>query len=243
MARNSDRETVFRFKRFSIVNELSAMKISTDGVLLGAWCDVSRDMSIIDAGAGTGLIALMAAQRSDATITAVEIDPVAATEASGNVTSSPWHSRITVVRGDFNRLASEGLLPKADHIISNPPYFKTTLQAPDRSRRLARHDCGFGYESLLRAAPSILAADNGRLSMISPADREDDILFDAEISHMHLRRLTRVSTVEGRAPSRILWEFSVLAGPVIDTALTIRDRDNAYTPQYRGLVNDFYINM
>lgn len=243
MARNSDRQTVFRFKRFNIANEFSAMKISTDGVLLGAWCDVSVDKSIIDAGTGTGLIALMAAQRTRASITGVEIDPVAAKEASENAANSPWGDRITIINGDFNLLVDDGLLPKVDHIISNPPYFKTTLKAPDHSRMLARHDCGFGYESLLRAAPSMLNKESGKLSMVSPADREDDILLNAELSQMHLHRRTRIATVERRAPSRILWEFRLTKCPVIDTTLTIKDADGSYTEPYRALVRDYYINM
>lgn len=241
MARNPDRQTTFRFKRFEVSNSRSAMKVGTDGVLLGAWCDVAADKSVIDAGTGTGLIALMVAQRSEATVIAVEIEEDAATEATGNVDSSSWRGRISVVNGDFLDFASSQRV-RVDHIVSNPPYFTSATKASDAARRRARHDEGFGYGSLLDVAPRLLLP-TGRLSMISPADREDDIIFKAELARMHLRRKTLVSTVVGRSPSRILWEFAPIAGSVHTDSLSIRDTNGGYTPQYVALVKDFYFNM
>ena len=241
MARNPDRQTTFRFKRFEISNNRSAMKVGTDGVLLGAWCDVAADKSVIDAGTGTGLIALMVAQRSGATVTAVEIEENAAIEATGNVDLSPWRGRIAVVNGDFLDFASSQHV-RVDHIVSNPPYFTSATMAPDAARRLARHDAGFGYGSLLDVAQKLLLP-TGRLSMISPADREEDIIFTAELARMHLRRKTLVSTVVGRSPSRILWEFTPVAGAIHTDSLSIRDANGGLTPQYVALVKDFYLNM
>lgn len=241
MARNPDRQTTFRFKRFEVSNSRSAMKVGTDGVLLGAWCDVAADKSVIDAGTGTGLIALMVAQRSDARVTAVEIEPQAAMEARDNAAGSSWSDRITVVNRDFFDWALS-VDNKVNHIVSNPPYFTTETTAPDAARRIARHDGGFGYGRLLEIAPRLLYPD-GRLSMISPADREGDITFMAEMARMHLRRKTIVSTVVGRAPSRILWEFSPADGPLVSDCLTIRDAEGGYTPRYADLVKDFYLNI
>ena len=129
----------FKFKQFTIHQERSAMRVSTDGVLLGAWSRVEKSNRILDIGTGTGLIAIMAAQRSLARIDAVELDFGAASEAAFNVSLSPWKDRITVYCMDFCRFYDKTTKPVYHHILSNPPYFIDSLLPPDGKRERARH--------------------------------------------------------------------------------------------------------
>src|SRR5574344_2567439 len=126
----------FRFKQFSVFQERCAMKVGTDGVLLGAWAKVDAANRILDIGTGTGLVALMLAQRSTAMITAVEIDEEAAIQAEENFCQSPWANRFEVVNSDITSYETDALF---DVIVSNPPYFVDSLQCPDGQRSLARH--------------------------------------------------------------------------------------------------------
>ena len=139
----------FKFKQFTIHQERSAMRVSTDGVLLGAWSRVEKSNRILDIGTGTGLIAIMAAQRSLARIDAVELDFGAASEAAFNVSLSPWKDRITVYCMDFCRFYDKTTKPVYHHILSNPPYFIDSLLPPDGKREQARHTGTLDYEVLL----------------------------------------------------------------------------------------------
>ena len=131
MGTNRNREQVFRFKQFSVANRLAAMKVGTDGVLLGAWCGVEGCRTVLDVGTGSGLIALMIAQRCpEAHVTALDIVPEAVAEAAENAAASPWGDRITVMEADFNRAVADRLLPRYDLIVSNPPYFPTAINSP-----------------------------------------------------------------------------------------------------------------
>ncbi len=241
MGSNRRREPVFRFKQFSVRNELSAMKVGTDGVLLGAWANVSEASSVLDVGAGSGLISLMVAQRSEALVTAIEIDSDAASEAEANALSSPWKERITVINDDFVKW-SVFADKKYDHIVSNPPFFAGGIVAPDNSRALARHGNGLGFETLISAASSLLAA-NGILSVISPVDRKNDILFSAEIAKMIVSRITEVSSVDGQKPVRLLWELRLKPVETVFDRMSIRDSYGNYSERYIELTRDFYLNM
>lgn len=236
MGINRNRESVFRFKRFEVRNELAAMKVGTDGVLLGAVCPVNGYVNALDVGTGTGLIALMLAQRNQAlSITAVEIDADAASEARMNVAASPWHDRITVVEGDFNKMLSDGLAGRYDIVVSNPPYFATTLKSPDSSRAMARHETGLSYDTLVNSASALLTPQ-GVMVFISPADREDDITMSIALRGLHVTRLISVYTKIGaKAPSRLIWFISTRPGTMCREAVYIG------SPEYRELTSDFYL--
>ena len=137
----------FQFKQFTVWHDKCAMKVGTDGVLLGAWASVQNAHKILDVGTGTGLVALMLAQRSlpDADIIALEIDGAAAGQARENVTRSPWKERVEVVQTDFRDYQSSD---KFDVIVSNPPYFVDSLECPDQQRNAARHNGSLTYEEL-----------------------------------------------------------------------------------------------
>lgn len=253
--RNPDRETTFRFKQFEVSNCRSAMKVGTDGVLLGAWMgeSLTDDDSfvprrVLDVGCGTGVISLMAAQRwEEAEIIGVEIDPVATDEASGNFDASPWSSRLKAVNADFLDFPAEsGLLAGGfDLIASNPPFFTNGALAPDEARKSARHEISLTVKDLLRRASQLLN-DGGRIALVTPADREKDVVFASAMARLSVSRITRVATVTGKAPKRVLWEF-VKAGNMAerspDNLLTIKNRNGEATEEYARLVSPFYIKF
>lgn len=234
MGENSKRESVFRFKQFEVNNSCAAMKVGTDAVLLGAWVDVAGVKSVLDAGTGTGLLALMVAQRApEAMITAVEIDGAAAREAQLNAAMSPWSDRIRVVEDDFMKYTHDG---GVDLIVSNPPYFATTLKSPDEKRAMARHGDVFTVETLISRAAGMLS-ERGRLCFISPSDREDDILVGAAFAGLNLARRVKVFTKQAAAaPTRILWEFTPSDVPCVFSELRVN------TPAYRNIVSPYYLD-
>lgn len=240
MSRNINRNKIFDFKHFSLSNNISAMKISTDGVLLGAWTDVLNKKQILDVGTGTGLIALMLAQRCDnALITAIDIDENAFREATLNAESSPWKGRVNVQHCDFKQFSSD---EKFDLIVSNPPYFNNGIKAPDSSRATARHDDTLEYSDIISAAKSLLT-ENGSISLIAPADRLDDISSDATVNGFKINKITTIFNKPNSRPIRILIELGKEDKNSVSDTLYIRNEDNLYSQQYKTLTKDFYINF
>lgn len=240
--RNPRRESCFRFKQFAVRDSVSAMKVGTDGVLLGAWAPVDGVSTVLDVGTGTGLIALMIAQRcGNAVVDAVEIDPDAAAEAESNCALSPWADRITVFNSDFSEMvATSGRC--WDMIVSNPPFFSNGETSADSRRAGARHESSLSYSILLQCARGSLIS-GGSLCFISPADREDDIMYRSALCRMYPAEIVRVATVEGKSPSRILWRFTDKDVPVEESVMAIRDASGHYTERYVKLTENFYLNM
>lgn len=251
--RNPDRETTFRFKRFSVENRRSAMKVGTDGVLLGAWADMPGDMTgecvnvnvrnpiprILDIGAGTGLVSLMLAQRyPTAMVTAIEIDSDSAEECAANFSQSPWVGRLEIVRDDF--LAAR--LPGAYNlIVSNPPFFNNGAKAPDSARHIARHEDSLPLDRLIARASDLLEPKLGSLALVLPVERCDEAVLAAEISHLYLWRKVMVTTVPGKAPRRVLLQFlNRETAPNISEEY-LSDSSGNRSEWHRALVNDFYL--
>ncbi len=232
----------FQFKQFTICQSRSAMKVGTDGVLLGAWCRLHPQGRVLDVGTGTGLIAIMAAQRSQACIDAVELDFAAATEAAENAAHSPWGNRITVYGGDFGQFHAATTKPVYCHILSNPPYFMQSLLPPDALRGQARHTGTLDYEALFEGASRLLLP-NGRLSLVSPADVEEHLRFVAMLYGFYPQRLTYVTGIVGREPKRLLSEWGRERCPVETHLLSIERKGEGYTPEYIQLTRDFYLKM
>ncbi len=210
MGTNPNRETVFRFKKFDVRNDCSAMKVGTDGVLLGAWCNVAGAKRALDVGCGTGLIALMLAQRSpDVFVEAIDIMPEAASEANFNVVHSPWTDRIAVRNIDFNDLTIDANVGAFDLVVSNPPFYKARVKSPDFARLMARHGDGLDYRSLINACTRGLITPSGILSMVLPSDFDSDVTFEAEVSRMRIaRKVAVVTKAAATKPSRTLWELT-----------------------------------
>ena len=136
----------FKFKQFTVWHDKCAMKVGTDGVLIGAWVNLNNAKRVLDVGAGTGLIALMTAQRCDAEIVGIEIDENASIQAKENVSSSPWANRIAIENIDYNDYTSNELF---DVIISNPPFFENSLKSNQANRNTARHDISLSFAQLI----------------------------------------------------------------------------------------------
>lgn len=234
------REKTFRFKQFSVLNDRTAMKVGTDGVLLGAWCPVEGIHRVLDVGTGCGVIALMVAQRnSEAVITGIDIDEGAIEEAGLNFANSPWGERLTATLADFNDLKG---CDRFDLIVSNPPYFTDSLLPPDASRTLARHTCSLTYRQLIVGATRLLTSE-GSLALISPTDAESDIIDAATFASLPVRTKNRVIPVEGATPKRTLWLLSRRDTPYTENTLTIAHPDGSFTKEYIDLTKDFYLKM
>lgn len=225
----------FRFKQFSVSNTLSAMKVGTDGVLLGAWASPSSGV-ILDAGTGTGVIALMMAQRCpDADIMGVDIDDSSVVEAAGNFKNSPWSSRLRALKADFRTFDF-----KADLIITNPPFFINSLKSPQARRSDARHTDCLSQDELIDSALRVLS-ENGVLSLILPYSEGMKFISKCESSGLILKRRCRVFTREGDEPKRLMMEFSRNnSTPTQEEQLTIQNA-SGYTLQYKSLTKDFYL--
>ena len=219
------------------------MKVGTDGVLLGCWTHIpaSGFASIIDAGCGCGLLALMMAQRTSwANITGIDIDPGAVADAHDNVAASPWSGRVKILEGDVL-----GCKPEVAHpllIISNPPFFTETLRSPDGERALARHGDTFGVRELIEWSAGLMTEDDDRLAFIAPADRDAEIDYHLAIARLNPLRRCSVSSRKGRKPIRTLWETGRVPVPCIKSHLDIRDSSNTLTPEYLALTSAFYLD-
>lgn len=235
------REKVFRFKQFSVLNDKSAMKVGTDGVLLGAWTDVSGAKKILDVGTGTGLIALMTAQRSNAEITAIEIDHDAACEAEYNFNVSSWSNRLKVVEMDFNeyvKVCNE----KYDIIVSNPPYFVNSLECPEEKRLQARHTNTLNYTQLIGGSASLLT-EKGYICLITPVEVEkllNEIIINFGLS---ICKKIYVKPVVNGVVKRILWQISNKRETCVEEFLSIEKSRHEYTKEYIDLTKDFYLKM
>ena len=232
---------MFRFKQFEVDDSLCAMKVGTDGVLLGAWADVARDSRIVDLGTGSGLIALMLAQRNEnAMIKALDIDEGAVAQTRYNVERSAWQKRISVVRGDACEFYDE--MPY-DHIVSNPPFFTDSIPSPDASRATARHCDTLNCFDIVEFACRNLR-DGGRISLILPYDQAQRMRMRM-FGRLWLVRQTEVITKCGEMPKRVLLEFIRANEPQMPRcdSLAIYDDKGTYTDEYRLLTEEFYLKF
>lgn len=236
---------VFRFKHFSVVNERSAMKVNTDGVLLGVCMTLSgTEKHLLDIGTGTGTIALIAAQRlasysvSGRIIQAIDIDLDSAEEAATNFAASPWASFLSASHCSIADFKPE---VKYDLIFSNPPYFDDSLQAPQQKRNNARHtQSGLSYRELIDFAVNYLEPC-GRIAMVLPSDEQARVLRYARGCGLHLGRIVKIRTVPRKEPSRIIIEFSRLrCEEPVEDEITIQS-EGKYTQKYLSLTRDFYL--
>lgn len=229
----------FHFKQFSVEQHQSALKVGTDGVLLGAWCAVAGARRILDVGTGTGLIALMLAQRSQAEIDAVEISEAACEDAQKNFRQSPWASRLRLFPGDFNHFRAPS--PDYDLVVSNPPFFEKSLRSADYASSAARHDLHLSFVQLIAGARRVLA-EAGRLAVIIPVGAFDSFKEEARLEGFFLARKTVVVPKTGKKPKRVLLEFSLSRVYPAENELVILD-GLRYSDDFIGLTKDFYLKF
>ena len=230
----------FSFKQFTVRHDRCAMKVGTDGVLLGAWTDLSHSRRILDIGTGTGLIALMLAQRCmDARITAIDLDSAAVEQAQENIQASPWKDRIEALQQDICTYHPNGTF---DTIVSNPPYFIDSLKCPDGQRSTARHTDTLDADRLIGKVSELLTSD-GRFSIILPAEQTEDLIRVAGEKGLHPSRQTWVITRPGLSPKRILMEFRKTPITLQPDELVIELERHAYSEEYIALTKEFYLKM
>lgn len=238
----------FNFKQFSIRQELSAMKVGTDGVLLGAWVALSGDeFSILDVGTGTGLIAIMMAQRSATrtTIRAVEIETAAASEAQFNAQLSPWVDRITVENIDFQSFAAKAQAQgqRFDLIVSNPPYFNGSYKSSVMERTAARHSELLNSDDLLGGVVEILDRESGRFAAIFPYQNAAIFIAKAAALGLFCNRIMEIYSKPSSGIKRMMAEFSFAKRHLVTEQLIILDSDGQYSDQFRRLTIDFYLKF
>jgi len=216
------------------------MKVGTDGVLLGAWVEPFPARRILDIGSGTGLIALMLAQRFDrATVDAIEIDGDAFVQASENAARSPWAGRIRVYHAAFQEFVAGGN-DRYDLVVSNPPFFVDSFTAPSTARTMARHsNATLRFDDLLDGVCRLLEP-RGRFYVILPAREAQGFIRSAAGRCLYPCRLTRVRTKKGGADKRYLLCFSDEPVPVREATLVIRDASGGFTDEYVDLTKAYY---
>ena len=229
----------FRFRQFLIRQDRTAMKVGTDGVLLGAWAGKGWLLNILDVGTGTGLIALMMAQRfAGARVDAIEIDSESFEQAVENVSESPFSERIQVVRSDF--LTWEP--PHAYNlIVCNPPFFKDSLTSPDPGRTGARHEETLPLESLIPKCAKLMTPGGG-LALILPVNRLPEVARLALQSGLHLNRILRVRGNPSVAVKRVLIQLDRHFDPVEMGEMTLETGNRGeWSDEYAALTAAFYL--
>ena len=230
--------SVFKFKEFSIVQSKSAMKVGTDGVLLGSWVNCLNAKKILDIGAGTGLISLMLAQRNnECNITAVEIDKETSEEANININNSKWRDRISIINININNFITSD---KFDFIVSNPPYFPANFSK--NKRAIARHTNLLSFQDLIRTTVKLLSS-KGIFAVILPKIAEAIFCKTANANKLFLIRICQVKGQKNSDVKRVLLEFSFEKSSLDSDSLVIEESRNIYTNKYIDLCQDFYLNM
>lgn len=247
----------FRFKQFTVRQNRCAMKVGTDGTLLGAWARMPVPASphagtgqhILDVGTGTGLIALMMAQRfPHGTVTGIDIDNDAATQAEENVLASPFATRINIEHRSlqclYDHACPAGTLEESAHIrkmfsaiVCNPPYFTDSLECPDKQRSMARHASSLSYDELMHHSSGLLDPA-GELSVIVPFDNMYKMNSAAAIAGLHTKRICTVKTTACKPPKRVLMAFGRHQDGTTETSELVIGSDG-----YNSMLCDFYLKI
>ena len=236
-------QQTFVFKKFSIHQHKCAHKVGTDAVLIGSWAEVSKATTILDIGTGTGIIALMMAQKSNAQIDAIDIEQGSAEQATENAEHSVWAERIKVYQKSLQDF-SANTDKKYDVIITNPPYFVDSSKAPDEERNHARHTDTLTFAELLTGAKKMLN-DKGMFYIILPTKEAIDFKALAEKSNLYLVKQLRVKTKSSNdLEKRHIMLFRLTKEPLAEQILSIENEGrHNYTEEYKKLTGDFYLHF
>lgn len=229
----------FRFKQFMVHHDRCAMKVGTDGVLLGALAEGGEN--ILDIGTGTGLVALMMAQRfCSARVTAIDIDKAACEQASDNVSASPFSQRIEVFHKslrDFCDATPAGLF---DAIVCNPPFFEDSLECPDAQRSTARHTSSLPFKDLIRLSGNLLA-ENGTITLIIPTDITGRIEEECAYNSLFISRRLNIKTTERKQPKRTILFITKKHPAEIITSTECLSDGGQRSPWLKAITKDFYL--
>ncbi len=235
----------FQFKQFTVHQQFSAMKVTTDACLFGAMLPRFQDdgtgIRFLDIGAGTGLLSLMAAQLNPkATIVGVEIDEETAKEAAQNVGMSPFKNQISIIHTDALYYKPE---IKFDHIISNPPFYEDQLNSPQSKKNIAHHEAGLSLKNLVPIIKKNLMQPFGRASILIPHYREEELISLYSHEKLYPFLIVRAKQSPKHPFFRSMIYFGQKKGKPFQTVITIRDANNQYTPEFIGLLRPFYLNL
>ncbi|MDZ7737926.1 MAG: methyltransferase [Bacteroidales bacterium] len=229
----------FDFKQFRIYQQKAAFKVGTDSVLLGAWTDPSSAATILDIGTGTGLLALMMAQKSPADITAIEPDGQSYEEAVSNAGNSPWSNRINITNTRLQDYHPAG--PDFDLIISNPPFFRSSLHNKDERLSRTRHDCDLSSQELLEGAGRLMSA-GGTFCLVLPYAESALFIAEAADFGLYCNRILKVKPLPSSPVKRVLMEFGRKKKELHQAFLTIEKGErHEYTAAYRKLTAAYYL--
>lgn len=230
----------FAFKQFKINQDKCAMKVGTDAVLLGAWVNTANAKNILDIGTGTGIIALMLAQKSGAKIDAIDIDENAFIQATENVNNCSWKDRLHVHHVSLQKFAQTNER-KYDLIVSNPPYFVDSSKASEEARTNARHTDQLPYNDLLNGVLKLLNP-SGKFYVILPTKESELFKELANENKLFLTKLTRVITRSDKPEKRWLMRFEFTPRSFSENSITIEnDERHSYTDEYKELTKDYYL--
>lgn len=213
------------------------MKVGIDSVLLGAWTRLSQEKHILDLGTGTGILALMMAQRTNAKVDAVEINRQAFLQAEDNIKNSIFDNNIKCYNSSIQDFTSPYLY---DLIISNPPYFEDSLKAKSHARSTARHTDTLSFEELLETSSALLTK-NGKIALILPFSSLNKISLIAQQLKLHIARTTEVRGKEHKAPNRILIMLQKEETVASNDSLVIYNSEGRYTEEFKSLTQNFYL--
>jgi len=233
----------FQFKKFAIEQNDCAMKVGTDGVLLGAWCDVSEATKALDIGTGSGVIAVMLGQRCEATIHGVEIEECAYLEAKRNMENAEWSDRLSVKKAaiqDYAKLSRE----EYDLIVSNPPFFSGGTFSENQDRNNVRHTVKLGHGDLLIATRKLLAK-NGKFCVILPLIEGLRFQEVARTYALYCTKITEVKSRPNGSVERLLMQFekTAVATPEKDELSIYQQKGKKHSTEYIELTKDFYLKM
>lgn len=235
------RRNGFTFKKFFVAHDRCAMKVGTDGILLGAWAPIAHVSRVLDIGTGSGLLALMLANRTgeNTQIDAVELDEAAAGQARENVAESPWPQKITVHTADIQSWVANG---RYDLIVSNPPYFEQGVVCATPQREQARYTASLDHQALLTCAANAIT-EEGFFCVVLPETVGQGFTQLALSMGWHLRLRTDIAEYENRPPHRVLLAFSPQIGECFSDRLVIRGPEQQYSEAYTALTQAFYLFM
>ncbi len=231
-------QTPFRFKQFNVAHHQCAHKVGTDGVLLGAWTNASQPKQILDVGCGSGLIALMLAQRfPNAKITGIELDTPSAQQAQDNAQQSPFASQIEIKQGDFLKTAFAEYI---DLIVSNPPFYKGNTSSGSTPRDRARHEEFLPAPLFIEKALSLLSPQ-GQIALILPTTEAKHWIQIAQSNGLYLLRKTSVLGSPSATAKRWLLQMGLQKQALQENALTLRNTQNQRSEAYTELTKEFYV--
>ena len=232
----------FEFKQFTINQSRCAMKVGTDAVLLGAWIQIEGAESILDIGTGTGVIALMMAQKSTAMITAIDIDASACEQSKENIGNSPWPDRIKVLNESLQQFTINNQ-HKFDLIVSNPPYFVDAYKSSEEARNQARHADQLPFNEFINCA-KLLLHEKGKICIILPTRESIKCRELAAANQLYLTRIMHIKTTEYKDEKRQLLQFELINKKLVDETLVIeQDERHNYSKEYKELTKDFYLSF